>query len=410
MTRFIFIIFILSQILFSKGMYLKNDPIPTNNIMSILPYQCNDRCLKGLLRKGEIFSFLSLYNNQTRDKYLLRTYERYKSLFQTKKVGKIYINVIMSSSAIGNYVNTITDSMLAYLSLRFVDFEINFIDIKSESKENIQKAIDEIADSNHINTIAIITDNAVHNLLTSNHSKLNIFVPTVNIGDINIENPYKNIFFAGISYKNQINVIKDLVNGHKVSVFQENNSVSKKITSIFMEDMNVNYFQTINKNQTRFKNTIKTEKLNDSFVFFGTSLIKTSILLSNITYYDREIIRAYSTQLNYNPVILHLAQEKDREKFYILNSIMNLDELIIEYNNILKANIEYDWALYTSTVSLDYMLSKYFNIPRIMNIALENNNFVYEIETVSPLFDKFIRVENNESVLSEGLNYELLQQ
>lgn len=409
MIRIVFIVLILSQILFSR-MYLKNDPMPTNHIMSILPTECDDRCLKRLLKKGEIFSFLSLYNNQTRDKYLLRTYERYKSLFQTNKVGKIYINVIMSSSAIGNYVNTITDSMLAYLSLRFVDFELNFIDIKSESQENIQKAIDEIENSGHMNTIAIITDIAVHNLLESNHQKLNIFVPTINVGDMRIENPYKNIYFAGISYRNQINIIKDLMQDANISVFEEDNPVSKKITSIFMEDMEVQYFKTIKQNQTRFKKTIKTKKLNNSFVFFGTSLIKTSILLSNITYYDRDIIRAYSTQLNYNPVMLHLAQEKDREKFYILNSIMNLDELIIEYNNILKANIEYDWALYTSTVSLDYMLSKYFNIPQIMNVALENNNFIYDIETVSPLFNKFIRVENNESVLSEELNYELLQQ
>ncbi len=409
MIRIVFIVLILSQILFSR-MYLKNDPMPTNHIMSILPTECDDGCLKRLLKKGEIFSFLSLYNNQTRDKYLLRTYERYKSLFQTNKVGKIYINVIMSSSAIGNYVNTITDSMLAYLSLRFVDFELNFIDIKSESQENIQKAIDEIENSGHMNTIAIITDIAVHNLLESNHQKLNIFVPTINVGDMRIENPYKNIYFAGISYRNQINIIKDLMQDANISVFEEDNPVSKKITSIFMEDMEVQYFKTIKQNQTRFKKTIKTKKLNNSFVFFGTSLIKTSILLSNITYYDRDIIRAYSTQLNYNPVMLHLAQEKDREKFYILNSIMNLDELIIEYNNILKANIEYDWALYTSTVSLDYMLSKYFNIPQIMNVALENNNFSYDIETVSPLFNKFIRVENNESVLSEELNYELLQQ
>jgi hypothetical protein len=374
-------------------MYIKDEPIPINNIMSILPTECDDNCLKKLLKKGEIFSFLSLYNNQTTDKYLLRTYERYKSLLQTSKVGKIHINIIMSSSTIGNYVNTITDSMLAYLSLRFVDFELNFIDLKSESKENIQNAIDKIVESGNINTIAIITDNSINNLLESNHEELNIFIPTINIKDINIENPFDNIYFGGISYKNQIDIIKDLAKNHNISVFQENNPVSRKITSLFMEDMNVSYFTTIKKNQTRFKRAIKVEKLNNSFVFFGTSLIKTSILLSNIIYYDRDIIKAYSTQLNYNPVILHLTQKKDTEKFYILNSIMNLDELVKEYNNILKANIEYDWVLYTSSISLDYMLWKYFDIPRIMDIPLEENSFVYDIEIVSPSSDKFIRIE-----------------
>ena len=343
-----------------------------------------------------------MYNNQTKDKYLLRTYERYKSRFQTNKVGKIYINIIMSSSAIGNYVNTITDSLIAYLSLRFVDFELNFIDIKNESKENIQIAIDEIAKSGNINTIAIITDGSIHNLLESEHNKLNIFVPTINAKDININNPFDNIYFGGISYKNQINIIKDLARDYNVTVFQENNLVSKKITSLFMDDMDVRYFRTINKNQTRFRNTIKTKKIDNSFVFFGTSIIKTSILLSNITYYDKKIIKAYSTQLNYNPVILHLMQEKDREKFFILNSIIGLDGLLKEYNNILKANIEYDWVLYTSTISLDYMLEKYFNIPKIMNIPLENNSFIYDVETVSPLFNKFIRVQEEKEKEEEN--------
>ena len=390
MIRFIFIIFILSQVLLSK-VHIQDKPIPRNNIMSILPNNCDDRCLKGLLKRDEVFSFLSLYNNQTQDKYLLRSYERYKSFFQTTKVGKININVIMSSSTIGNYVNTITDSILAYLSLRFVDFEINFIDIKNESTEHIEKAINEISQSNNRNTIAIITDNAIHNLLKTNHHTLNIFIPTINATDINISNTFSNIYFGGISYKKQTDIIKDLARDKNISVFQENNKVSKKITSLFMEGMDVKYFKTINKTQTRFKSTIKTPQINNSFVFFGTSLIKTSILLSNITYYDKEIIQAYSTQLNYNPVILNLAQRKDREKFFILNSIMNLDELIIEYNNILKANIEYDWVLYTSTVSLDYMLWKYFNIQKVMNIPLENNSFNYDVETVSPMNNKFMK-------------------
>ena len=378
-----------------KKQYILNVPLPSNNIISLFQNNCDEFCLEKLLDDGQIFSFLSLYKRAiVNSHYLRREYEKYNFIFRVNQNKKIFINVIFPSSAIGNYVNSITDTIIAYLSFRFIDFELNFIDIKTETKENIEKAINDISFSRHYNTIAILRDNAIEDLLQSNHNKVNLFLPTINSKDLNLEEREDNIYFAGISYKNQIDKIKSLLDINKTTIFDEDNLVSKKLTSMFSENLDINYTKTISKNQTRFKSTIKTKKIDDSFVVFNTSLVKTGILLSNINYYDKNIYKAYSTQINYNPVILHLTQSKAREKFYILNSIMNINPFLNELNSINNADIAYDWVLYTTTVSLDYMLEKFYSIPRTMeNISLENNNFQYEIEIIAPLLNKFIKIE-----------------
>ena len=57
MTKAIFIFFILSQLLLSRT-DISNEAMPTNNIMSIIPKDCDNRCLKRATKKrGDFFIF-----------------------------------------------------------------------------------------------------------------------------------------------------------------------------------------------------------------------------------------------------------------------------------------------------------------------------------------------------------------
>ena len=117
------------------------------------------------------------------------------------------------------------------------------------------------------------------------------------------------------------------------------------------------------KDNTNFTKEMKKLQpiLNDSRIFLNTPLINSSIILSQITYYDIQTQGIYSTQINYNPTLLSITQAKDRDNMYIANSIGKLEDSFVEEAKLLNADLEYDWINYATALGIEYFYLKYLH-------------------------------------------------
>ena len=90
----------------------------------------------------------------------------------------------------------------------------------------------------------------------------------------------------------------------------------------------------------------------------NTSIIKSSIILSQLRAYGTVPYKILSTQLNYTPLVISLTQYPDRKNFVIANSISKTDFKLQESLLLLDADIEYNWVNYSTLVGVDSLFSK----------------------------------------------------
>ena len=171
-----------------------------------------------------------------------------------------------------------------------------------------------------------------------------------------------------------------------------------------MTDFNLTEPSDVNKTVIKFsipRRTTNLEKylkenvdLNASSCFINTPIVKTAMIMSQLTLYDTnttEITNILSTQINYDPLLLSMTQYSDRKNMIIANSITEQNNMLIETNSLLSNDIVYDWINYTTTIGIDYFYSLITSDMRDYNISLENNQMQYKIELIKPSYSKFIK-------------------
>jgi SRSO17 transposase len=126
-----------------------------------------------------------------------------------------------------------------------------------------------------------------------------------------------------------------------------------------------------------------------SFVM-NTPIIKSGMIMSQLTLYETNATNVLSTQTNYNPLILSMTQYQDRKHMIIANSITQHKDVIIETNALLGNDIVYDWINYTTTVGMDFFFSMLNNSPREYDIEIVDNQMIYPIELIKPSVSRFI--------------------
>ncbi len=63
---------------------------------------------------------------------------------------------------------------------------------------------------------------------------------------------------------------------------------------------------------------MKDNRILGSTIILNTPIVKSSIILSQITAFEVEPAKVLSTQLNYNPLLVKLTQEKIEKTFMLL--------------------------------------------------------------------------------------------
>ena len=154
---------------------------------------------------------------------------------------------------------------------------------------------------------------------------------------------------------------------------------NKKVIQYFVsrKTTNLQYYLKENK------------KIVDGSFFINTPIIKTGMILSQLTLYDTNATNVLSTQINYNPLLLSMTQYIDREKMIVANSIVKNNAVVIETNSLLGNDIVYDWINYTTTIGVDYFYSLITGEAREYDVNVSNQQMVYDIELLHPGRTKF---------------------
>jgi len=267
------------------------------------------------------------------------------------------IAVVFPSKVVGKYGNSTINTVMGYLLYKNSQFEIESFDSEDENIDNIINAFSEIKNKGYTKVIALFTPNALSTINNiSQISGMQLYFPLISKNESNYEIS-KNFIFGSISYENQIKELLTLSNGNDAQFYEES-SIGYKLKAIYdslVPEILVN--QNIQVMHNNFKSIVTNERLKHTNLMLNTSIVKSSIILSQLYAYEVENGAIFSTQLNYNPLLISLTQYDDRLNLVLANSIEDTDDLLTENLTLLDTDIKYNWVNYSTLVGIDYITS-----------------------------------------------------
>ena len=425
------LLFFIPAIMLAQSFMISPIPLPKTYIENLDPYECNDMCLQNFLDKGMIFSFMAHANHKLDNKALDDIRKMNVSVLNLgafNSYGGLNIAMLLPYNKIGKYAASTTNAVFAYLMTKSNSFSLKSYKIESENSNDIEAALQKIEADGYKYVIAPLTKKGVDNIIAIDPS-IDIYFPTINKNDVNSTSSY--LYFGGINYKQQSKLLlkkavsplvifsdksdtgKELATYQKEEFLHPTIDVNEKMSyadevSVYnmQEDANessleqeenlndkkhvINY--TISRRRTNLQSYLKdNEKINDASFFINTPVIKTGMIMSQLTLYDINTTNILSTQINYDPLILSMTQYRDRKKMIIANSITQENNVLIEANALLHNDIVYDWINYSTTIGIDYFYKLITGTPREYKIPMQENQIMYNIELMRPGLSKFFK-------------------
>jgi len=427
----IILLILVPAIIFAQSFMISNIPLPKTYIQNLDPYECNEECLQTYLDNGMIFSFLAHANQKIANQELEDARIMNIAIFNLgafNSSGKLNIAMLLPYKKIGKYAASTTNAAFSYLLTKSNSFKLKSYKIESEDIADLQAAFKQIKEDGFEYVIAPLTKQGVENIIIIDPN-LNIYFPTINKNDVTSISPY--LSFGGINYKKQSKLLlkeavsplvifsdrsqtgKELAKYQKeeflhptidinetmsyedeVSVYAQENTDDE----ILLNDLNASEEKhvikyTISRRTTNLERYLKeNEKIINASFFINTPVIKTGMILSQLTLYDTNATNILSTQINYDPLILSMTQYIDREKMIVANSITEENNVLIETNALLNNDIVYDWINYSTTLGIDYFYNLITGEDRQYKTPIEENQMMYNIELIRPGLSKFSKL------------------
>jgi len=307
----------------------------------------------------------------------------YKKVYKEKKESlpsefKNKIAIIFPSKVVSKYASGTINTVLSQMFLNKETFGLEVIDTYDESKQNIDNAINELDAKGYKNILMLVTNTGLYHL--ENNSKINqmkIYVPLIH--KKNSTSSLSNVVYGGIDYEEQIDTLFKYSNG-KNSLFSTQTPLGNRLQKMILQKSpNIHLDTNIDLDKNNYKSIVSNRRLNDSTLFINTSIIKTSILLSQLRAYETKPYVILSTQLNYTPLIISLTQYLDRKNFLIANSIEAANLEIEEITSLLDADIIYNWVNYSTLIGINYLLkNKSFEFNPIVKNQVQYRTTVYK--------------------------------
>jgi hypothetical protein len=408
MKKLYFLILLFPFVFYAKSFLISNIALPKTSIQNLDPYPCDEKCLQEHLDNGYIFSFLAHADEKLANEELEKERAKYLSALNIKwfmQESKIRIALLLPYKKIGRYAASTTNASFAYLMSKNHPYELKSYNIEDESHEEILTALIKIREDGFYHVIAPLTQTGEEIVSTINPD-INIYFPTINKKDTNTTSNY--LYYGGIDHRAQSDLLlKEALS--PLIIFNDNSEIGQQLTYYqeykfkhkYSEDENTT-LQRNNKNLTVIKFSIPqritnlekqlkdNEKINAGSFFINTPIIKSGMILSQLTLYDTNATNILSTQTNYNPLLLSMTQYQDRKNMIIANSITQNKDVLIETNSLLDNDIMYDWINYTTSVGIDYFSHLINGERREYDIEIQNNQMIYPIELLQPSFSRFI--------------------
>lgn len=404
--------------IFAKSFLISSIPIPKTYIQDLDPYPCNEACMRQYVDNEMIFSFLSRATSKLEDPFLNEVRMTHISLFNLGSISmltdRLRIALLLPDKIIGRYAASTTNASFSYLLARNHSFELKTYQIDTQSHEEIKATLAKIEEDGFYYVIAPLTPDGVNTIVELNPT-LNIFFPTLNRKSVNSDNPF--LFYGGIDYRAQSDLLLKEAKSTLV-IFHDNSALGKVLTDY--EEKSFKYTEVINPNKsensepllvedssktviqyaitnstTNLEHNLKeNERILEASFFLNTPIVKSGMVMSQLTLYDAMPTNVLSTQINYDPLLFSMTQFEDRKNMIIANSITEHNNILIEVNSLLGNDIIYDWINYTTTVGLDYFYHLITNEAREYDIEIENNQLNYKIELLRPSLTKFVQYKS----------------
>ncbi len=291
----------------------------------------------------------------------------------TTKV-KMKVAFIYPSNLVSKYAKSSIGTISGYLAHQNSDYELLVIDTQNESSAKISSAFEEVKNANITNVIALFTPNAVGTLNSVVSSDVKVYLPLIEKNEVNSNSD--SLIFGSISYDEQIKKLIDYSSGNNVMFYQDTYLGSKLRKSYESLVYDARLKREIKKSENNFKGIVTGSGLANSTLFLNTDIVKSSLILSQMRSYDVYPKVIFSTQVAYDPLLMTLTQEKDRERLIVANSIDVVDKELRDDISTLGGNIVYEWVDYSTLVGINYLY--YGKNSNLIPTKIENNQVMYK--------------------------------
>lgn len=295
--------------------------------------------------------------------------------FEVVDDGQNKIAVIYPSKVVGKYAKLTLSTISAYLIYNNQNFELETFDSYTETPESIQSQLDLLKEKGFTKVIALFTQRGFEILNGMNNiDDLNIYLPLVNKAEV--LNAKKNFVFGGISYEDQIKLLSTVSND-KTSMFYVKSYVGSRLRDGFLTTFEPSSIvKEVQRKRNNYKKLINDERLTGRMIMLNTPIVKSAIIMSQLTAFEIEPTIILSTQLNYKPGLISLTQYRDRKNFYVVNSIAKIESFLEDYISLLGADVSYNWVDYSSLVGVNYLLKQ--NDSDVISTQIIDNQAQYE--------------------------------
>ncbi|WP_288545935.1 hypothetical protein [uncultured Helicobacter sp.] len=372
----------------AKSYIISPLPLPTEKILDINDQACNEACLKKLYNNGLLFSFIAKFSPNITDKSLLENFAqalaRINQIQESQKSSHFKIALIIPRQTIGQYAVTISNTILAYLMSKKIDFEFEVFDCIDEGITNLESTTYKITQSNFDFAIAILTQQGTQNLIDNINVSFPIYIPTINKERIQGDTP-KNFYFGGISYKKQLDILASIAKDSQIVEYTDDSQIGTYLMDLLRAyDLHIIHQAIINnQDASNFTKKLKTEEafLDNTTLLLNTSASKSGLILSQIGYSKKQPKQFLSTQINFNPTILQLASPDNRKNFFVISAISPISADLVEYAALLNSDLKYDWVSYSTSVGVEFALKdshiKKSFLESMFNNQIEYKNHIY---------------------------------
>ncbi|QKE28212.1 hypothetical protein AACT_1020 [Arcobacter acticola] len=286
---------------------------------------------------------------------------------------KIKVAFIYPSSLVEKYAKTSLSTISGYLSYQKADYDLTIIDSTNESYENINSAFEKAKQNGVTKVIGLFTPSAISSLDKIVTDDVKVYLPLIEKKDSLTSN--ENLIFGSISYEQQVKKLISYSSTNNAMFYQDTYIGNKLKRAYDASVYDTRVRKEISKTETNFKYIVNDYKLNNSTLFLNTDLVKTSLILSQLRAYDISPSAILSTQVTYDPMLMLLTQNQDREKLVVANSIDSVNSELRDEINTFGGNIVYEWVDYSTLVGINYLY--YGNNSNLVQTKIIDNEAVY---------------------------------
>lgn len=402
MKRILFTLFVLMlgfSALHAKATKMSDVPPAQEFYVNLEPKDCDKKCLLDLLKKGEFFSFLARFKanndeelNAKYNSFLAGVFGAYDNTEPNfaPSTSNSKIAVLIPQKTIKSYSLIVSNAILAYSANTKSKIAIEFFITQDES--NIEAALDNIQRAGINYVIAAVTDNALAAISSQKYAQMFFYIPTLHASLANVKQ--QNILYGGIDYDGQISALLSKTEGKIASISDGSrlgNLLNRQIAKL---EPNA-YLSVVEGKSIDLKGLLDKTSLNDANLFINTTLLKTSLISSQLKVNDINVKKILCTQICYDPALFSLTQPSDRANMLVAISFNKIDKDLLASAKMLGIDLRYDRVAYPVMFGVEYIIKTFIDTgaKSYFSESVQNSQVAYKTHILQGTKSAFVEMQ-----------------